>query len=173
MRKDSKKTEKNSKSRRGARGIDYRVVEESASALVDWLADLASDDIEGWREGERRVSEVREYLHAKIRNEDARAPSDDALLLVVTQLARALTRDPRMLAAIESIGRSIEPLVPMLLGNLASSAAASCAAHVPLVVPTARGPMPVPLRPPGVPLSMPVPLTPTAAPSRCIHLRLV
>jgi hypothetical protein len=173
MRKDNQKTEKSSKSRRSARGIDYRVVEQSASALVDWLADLASEDIKGWREGERRVSEVRGYLHAKIRGEDGRAPSDDAVLLVSTQLIRAFANDPRVLAAVASIGRSIEPLIPTLLGNLASTTAANCAAHVPLVVPTARGAMPVLLRPPGVPLSVPVPLAQPPVRSRWIHLRRV
>jgi hypothetical protein len=183
MRKDNEKTTKNRKSTkvgaRASRGIDYRVVREAAGALADWLADLASEDIRGWRDGERRVREVRDYFHAKIVGEPVAAPSDDALTFTALQLARVFANDPHVIAASEAMGRAIQPMLPMLLSVLTRSpggAAPACAMPAPFIAPMPRGPIgpvgPIGIvRPPGVPMSVPVQTTARAPSARgCIHL---
>ena len=164
MRKNDKQTTKtNHKQGRARRGINYRPVQDAAGGLVDWLLDIAADDVKGWREGERRLGDVRRYLHAKIRGEDAREPSHDAVLFAGTQLARAFANDPRVAAGMTALASEVEPLLPMMLASLTRATSGG--------MPPCAAPLGVmPVRPPGVPLSVPVP---RVASRTCFHLRSV
>ena len=162
MRNEKHKTEKTQKARK--RGIDYTAVQDAAYGIAEWLVEVAGEDIKGWREGQARLAEVREYLFAKIGGDEAAAPSDDVLVFAVTQLVRAFASDPRTAAGLGLIGRVVEPLMPMVLAGLARAtgvdagfpptppAAPACMVATPLGA----------IRPPGVPISVPMPVAPLA-----------
>ena len=164
VRKNEKQTKKSNHNRRG---IDYRPARAAMRNVADWLIDLAADDVRGWREGERRLRDVRRYVHARIDGEDSRAPSEEALVFTATQLVRAFASDPRVAAIAGELVGDLDALLPMV-GAIARS---SRGGAPPCAMPAIAVP-PMPVRPPGVPLSVPIP-NGVPASRACLHLRVV
>jgi hypothetical protein len=166
MRKNENETKKQTnklRARRNARrGIDYQPVRTAVRSLADWLVDVAGEDVKGWREGERRLGDVRRYLHARIDGDDASAPAEESVLFAMTQLARAFASDPQVSAGLTALVDHIEPLASFALGELARRSRPP--------MPPSAAPAPAPVRPPGVPLSVPRTLRPIAI---CPQLRVV